>query len=267
MTAMCKPTLKFLLLGSLFLWGCSPEQPPVETPPAPEIHLKNGQTVEEVTAMLGNPTGRAQTLESSCSFYRGGGLEFKDGLLTNLTPELEQNICAGAMESRRRAGLKKNLWTRWQAVLHEKREAKRTSNPLFGNPNKATKKYKGDRVHGALLAPEKVTVVYFYADWCPGCAMYSPHIAELVASYEGVVLRQVNVGPRDSSEVWTRYNLRGVPSVRVFDRKGCMVGGTVHRPEEVRAQIESATKVFGWDPFRKFRVLGGEISEFFSAAQ
>ncbi|MCU0856967.1 MAG: thioredoxin family protein [Pontiellaceae bacterium] len=248
-TTMRGPGFIFALTGSLFLWGCGPEKTPVEVPPVQEIRLSNGQTVKEVIAMLGEPTGRAQGQTSLYFFYEGGGLEFKNGVLFGLTPELNQKVCAGEIKRQARAKLKPVPWhQRWRTLLNNREKA-----------------CHGDPVHQSLLTPDKVTVVYFYASWCEGCTLYTPLIEKLVRDHEEVVLRRVNVGSQESSAVWTRYDLDKVPSVRVFDKKGRMVGNTVDNPADVKTNLKLASFPFRWlDPLGNVRATGEKTSQFFS---
>ena len=73
------------------------------------------------------------------------------------------------------------------------------------------------------LASGKITLVEFYADWCGPCKMISPALEKMAKTDSGIALCKVDI-VNWSSPVTRQYNIRSIPCVVVFDRKGQMIG-------------------------------------------
>jgi len=90
------------------------------------------------------------------------------------------------------------------------------------------------------LAPGKVTVVDFYADWCGPCRMISPYLEQLVAGDHDVVLRKVDVVSWNSP-VAQEYGINAIPHIEVYDRAGKITGIVSGvDPTQVKAFVDQA---------------------------
>jgi thioredoxin len=73
------------------------------------------------------------------------------------------------------------------------------------------------------LANGKITLVEFYADWCGPCKMISPALENMARTDRDIALCKIDI-VNWTSPVTRQYNIRSIPCVVVFDRKGQMVG-------------------------------------------
>jgi len=62
----------------------------------------------------------------------------------------------------------------------------------------------------------KPVLVEFFAPWCPHCRKMAPVLEELAREYDGRV-RLVQVNVEAAPDLVVRYQLRGVPTLLVFD--------------------------------------------------
>lgn len=96
----------------------------------------------------------------------------------------------------------------------------------------------------ALLVPNHVTVVDFFADWCGPCKRMDPELRRLARTDEGVVLRKVDIVDWNSPIV-QQIGIRFVPYVAVFDGQGQLVGTPSSDINEIKnnvAKAKSATR-------------------------
>ena len=77
------------------------------------------------------------------------------------------------------------------------------------------------------LAPGKVTVFDYYADWCGPCHLLTPKLERLLLKYENVALRKIDLGDWESAaaeQAYSAFQLPGLPFTRVFDDRGNLLG-------------------------------------------
>ena len=84
-----------------------------------------------------------------------------------------------------------------------------------------------------------VVVFDFYADWCPPCRKLGPKLEVLVKKYDDVLLRKINIR-NWSSPVCKKYNIRSIPYVIVYDKKGNQVGSPSYDFYMIRDNIRKA---------------------------
>ncbi len=77
------------------------------------------------------------------------------------------------------------------------------------------------------LVPGHVTVLGFSADWCKISQQASPWVDQLVARYDKVLLRKVDVGDGvtpAARQAKSEHQLKSTPFYVVFDGRGLLVG-------------------------------------------
>lgn len=102
-------------------------------------------------------------------------------------------------------------------------------------------KRNGDAIHlSELLAPGKVTVVDFYADWCGPCKTIEPYLRSLANDPE-VAVRKVDIVGW-GSPVARQWGLESIPNMRVYDKQGKQVGEPTHDIREIYKYIRRAKR-------------------------
>jgi thioredoxin 1 len=94
------------------------------------------------------------------------------------------------------------------------------------------------------LAPGKITLFDFWAEWCGPCHLLTPKLEQLVKGDGGLALRTIDIDTWTSpaSKQATReFHMSGLPYVRVYGPDGRFVGEVVgSNVEKVRALIAKA---------------------------
>ncbi len=79
---------------------------------------------------------------------------------------------------------------------------------------------KGARVDVARhLVAGQVTIVDFYADWCPPCRQIAPFLEQLAERDPEVYLRKVDI-EKWGSPVAEQYKINSIPRIEIYDRQG-----------------------------------------------
>ncbi len=105
----------------------------------------------------------------------------------------------------------------------------------------------GHRVDLAkVMAPGKVTIVDFYADWCGPCHVLEVRLQHLMnGNKPELALRRVNIGKwdNDAAKQATELRAEALPYLRVYDAHGKFVTAvTGGMWDEVLAAIEKAER-------------------------
>ena len=67
----------------------------------------------------------------------------------------------------------------------------------------------------------KVTLVYFWAEWCGPCRMLSPALEQMASTDADIALRKIDLTSENSADV------KQIPVVKVYNRSGSLVGTVV----------------------------------------
>ena len=75
----------------------------------------------------------------------------------------------------------------------------------------------------AHFSPERMNIVYFYADWCPACRGLTPVMAEINKNAPDMQVLFMDIGEWDTP-VTQKYNITSVPHLKVYDKSGTLIG-------------------------------------------
>lgn len=77
------------------------------------------------------------------------------------------------------------------------------------------------------LAPGKITLVDFFADWCGPCHLLTPKLERLVLNDEKLALRKVDISNWNTPaarQATAEFGMPGLPYVRIYDERGQLLG-------------------------------------------
>jgi thiol-disulfide isomerase/thioredoxin len=90
------------------------------------------------------------------------------------------------------------------------------------------------------LALGNVTIVDFYADWCPACRYISPSLEQMANADPEIALRKIDI-VNWKTPVVKQFNLRSIPQVNIYNRRGNLVGSVGGADiEQVRRYVAQA---------------------------
>jgi endonuclease YncB( thermonuclease family)/thiol-disulfide isomerase/thioredoxin len=74
----------------------------------------------------------------------------------------------------------------------------------------------------SYFSPERISIVYFYADWCPACRGLSPVMDAINAQVPDMQVLFMDIGDWNTP-VTQRYNITSVPHLKIYDKGGNLV--------------------------------------------
>jgi copper chaperone CopZ len=78
----------------------------------------------------------------------------------------------------------------------------------------------------ASLAPNRITVLDYWAEWCSPCHLLEARLQHLLKENPNMAVRRVNVGKWDNvaaKQATKEFRLEALPYVRVYDARGKFV--------------------------------------------
>lgn len=76
-----------------------------------------------------------------------------------------------------------------------------------------------DADFSSYLKQGRITIVYFYADWCPACRQLTPVMDEINARIPDMQVIFMNIGDW-STPVTRQYSVTSIPHLKIFDKDG-----------------------------------------------
>jgi len=235
------PNMKTVVYGTvlllIFVW--------IQIAAGADIGL--GSTRDEVLSALGKPKGVMTIGQREALTYDGGVLEIEQNRVVYIEPQFKEKSLRASNQRKFEADQKaKGLVfydDRWmkpeeQARLEEKKrklqeaiqakqlEKDRADAAKFERLKSATRIHNDEGREldlNSLIEPGKITLIDFYAEWCGPCKRLAPYLASLVANNDGLVLHKIDIVDWNSP-LARQYQINSIPSVRVYDRKGQLVG-------------------------------------------
>jgi endonuclease YncB( thermonuclease family) len=90
----------------------------------------------------------------------------------------------------------------------------------------------------SYLRQGRISIVYFYADWCPACREFSPVMDQINAQVPDMQVLFMNIGTWNTP-VTGRYGITSIPHLKIYDKNGSLVAeGMAARAWLQRAMAE-----------------------------
>lgn len=74
----------------------------------------------------------------------------------------------------------------------------------------------------SYLNNSRVSIAYFYADWCPACRGLSPVLAKIHRDVPDMQVLFLNIGDWNTP-ITNRYGITSVPYLRIYDKNGSLI--------------------------------------------
>jgi len=74
----------------------------------------------------------------------------------------------------------------------------------------------------SYFSPDRISVVYFYAEWCPACRGLSPVMDAINAQVPDMQVLFMDIGDWNTP-VTQRYNITSVPHLKIYDKSGSLL--------------------------------------------
>ncbi|MCP4649919.1 MAG: thioredoxin family protein [PVC group bacterium] len=207
-----------------------------------------GSTRKEVIDTYGLPSGQLKSGDEEILTYPGGLLTIRNDKVISIDDDfvqrLESRKKTNAFESEQKAKgliLHNGKWiTKAEKQSQERSQAEEEIKQRLTNDPILVFSNQGQAIDiNALLVSGKITIIDFYADWCGPCKSISPHLEQIARNDPEVFLRKVDIVTWQTPVV-QQYAIKSVPNIRVFNRRGKMIGQPTHNINQVQEYIEKA---------------------------
>lgn len=101
-------------------------------------------------------------------------------------------------------------------------------------------KVSQDDFEQTVLRADAPVLVDFYADWCQPCKMLAPMIDEIASTHVGTLL-VTKLDTDQAPEIATRYAIRGVPTLILFQGGEEVQRSVGIMPDEIKEMVGRAT--------------------------
>ena len=203
----------------------------------PDVQDLAGRSPDEVESALGKPSGKLQNAQGALWLYAEWRVQFdhkshvlkieKDQpvRLSKLDPHFVATADAVAKAANERAAAEDAARVKAAALREERIKIVSNGGQQVDLP--------------ALMAPGKITIVDFYAEWCGPCRQISPQLEQLTKDDPDVVLLKIDIVNWETP-ITRQFGIESVPNVRVFGRTGAQLGDATSDVSLVTKRVELA---------------------------
>lgn len=182
-----------------------------------------GSSKEEVIEVYGQPLGVAANDASELLMYEEGVIEVSGGEVIAVDERFGASAFVGIRRKQEKDKATKSAHDSFRAVTVIKEDGKKID-------------------LDAVLTQGKITILDFYADWCPPCRSIGPQLQKLAESDREVCLVKIDIKTW-GTPVSQQFNLKNIPNIRVFDRYKKMVGKPTSNFADVEKNVTKAKSV------------------------
>ena len=196
-----------------------------------------GRSTDEVEAALGKPSGKLQTSQGVLWLYAEWRVQFdRDSHV--LQVEKDQPIRLSKLDPRFVASSDAAVKGAYARAAADDAARAKAAAPQAEKIRIVSN--GGQQVDlPSLMAPGKITIVDFYAEWCGPCRQISPQLEQSARTDPDVVLLKIDI-VNWNTPVIQQFGITSVPNVRVFDRTGKQLGDATHDASLVIKRVEQA---------------------------
>ncbi|MEM7672167.1 MAG: thioredoxin domain-containing protein [Verrucomicrobiota bacterium] len=211
-----------------------------------------GDAREQVIEALGEPSGALNAGSIEILTFNGANIRLRDGKVIEIDEDFSKKQASDkdkqalAKQMREKGYLEyKGRWFT-KSQLDEFKKSER-ANRLKNEGGNSKPDFKDYRLNGAnialpqILAPGKITMVDFYADWCGPCKKMEPELKKIIASDSDIALRKVDI-VNWNTPIVKQFQIRSIPNVWVFDKKGRLVGEPTSSMSRIVKYLKAAKK-------------------------
>ena len=203
----------------------------------PDAQSLKGHSADEVEAALGKPGGKLQNAQGALWLYAEWRVQF-DHDSHVLKVEKDQPVRLSKLDPNFVAGA--NAVAKGANERAAADDAARVKAAAFQGTKIRVVSNGGEQVDlASLMAPGKITIVDFYAEWCGPCRRISPQLEQLAKTDPDVVLVKIDI-VNWNTPVTRQFGIQSIPNVRVFGRTGAPLGDGTPDVSLVKTRVEQA---------------------------
>lgn len=202
--------------------------------------IDKGSTKEEVISAYGVPSGSMKSGKEEILTYPGGLIVLEGGIVKEIDSNFELQLKQREKENKYKNKQKSKGLVEHKGDWISKQKKKQILKKQSSRETIKIIKKGGKTIDlNDVLVSGKITIVDFYADWCGPCRQISPYLEEIAKNDSDIFLRKIDI-VKWKTPVTKQYGIRSIPDVRVFDRKGRMIGKPSYNLNEIMHYIKQA---------------------------